>query len=168
MTELTEVRPAGEIQERGLADETVRRGVLKRFLPASVGSLAILGAGLSLLGPNLGLLQAMILGLEAISLTFGFALGLTGLKRLLYSDAAVDGRRSVVAGLCSPLYLGLVSIFTQGHGLFGIAALSTLVGAGIALAMFFPWLSRTPELGDQPIVISDDRGLQITEGPDRS
>ena len=144
MTELTQVQPGGEIQERGLADEVVRRGVLKRFFPASVGSLGVLGAGLSLLGPSLTFLQVMLLSLEAISLTFGFALGLTGLKRLLYSDAAVDGRRSVVAGLCSPLYLGLVSIFAQGSSLFEIAALSTLVGAGIALAMFFPWLSRTP------------------------
>jgi hypothetical protein len=123
--------------------------VLKRFLPASAASLGGIGAGLSLFSSTFGLPQLLVLGVEVAGLTLGFGMGLAGLGRFLFPDANVDRRRSVVAGLCSPLYLGLVSLFTQGSGILEIAGWSALVGIGVATAMFFPWLSKTPA-GRQP------------------
>ena len=43
------------------------------------------------------------------------------------------------------MYLGLVSLFSQGSNLFEIAIWSTLTGLGVALGLFFPWLSNTPK-----------------------
>jgi len=157
--------PGGVVQEKGLPDGVVAQGVLKRFFPASFGSLGVLVWGLSLGSLEFGVHQAMVLGVEVASLTAGFGLGLVGLKRLLYSDAAVNGRRSIVAGLCSPLYLGLASIFMQGSNLLEIAGVSILTGAGVSFAMFFPWLSRSPSKEKDDLDSPADQDLQVSAGP---
>ena len=106
-------------------------------------ALAVGGSG------PFGIEPLLLVGGLASGLTLGFGLGLTALRRFLYPDAAVDKRRSLLAGLCSPLYLGLVSIFTQGATLTEVAGFSVLTGAAVGLALFFPWLSRTPTQEDR-------------------
>ncbi len=147
MKAMSEVQSRGELQRRGISAATIRRGVLTRFLPGSVASIAVLGAAVAVGAGSFGLPQLLVLGVGTAGLTLGFGLGVTALRRFLYPDAAVDRRRSFVAGLCSPLYLGLVSIFTQGAGLLEIGGLSLLTGAAVGLGLFFPWLTRTPGKG---------------------
>lgn len=149
MRAVSEVQSRGELQGRGISAATVRRGVLTRFLPGSVGGVAVLGAAVAMGARSFGLSQLLVLGVGTAGLTLGYGLGLTALRRFLYPDAAVAQRRSLVAGLCSPLYLGLVSIFTQGSNLFEIGGLSVLTGAAVGLGLFFPWLTRTPGEGSE-------------------
>ena len=79
--------------ERGLSIKEVLRGALSRFLPASVLSMGAVGAAVVMPGPGqwLGWLVA-VLGFAG-ALTGGFGLGLVALKRWLYPDADVAGRR---------------------------------------------------------------------------
>ncbi len=145
MTELQNTTASDVVPyERGVSLKTVLRGVLKRFLPASAISLGVLGLALTTAGAS-GL---ALIPLLAGGLTLGFGLGMEGLRRWLYPDAKVDGRRSVVAGLLSPLLLfGTVALIeTTGLGPIGAAGFTLLSGMIMALAMYFPWLTPTPEM----------------------
>ena len=132
----------------------VARGLLTRFLPASVASLfgvvAVGSAGH--LGPVVGILGSLT-GFVGL----GFAVGVLALRRWLYPDAKVAGLRSVLAGLPAPLLpLGFLSISTLLHlrlqlGRWEFAAIFALGGILAAIGMFFPWLVATPpEMRGQP------------------
>ena len=134
--------------KRGVSLGKVLKGTIARFLPGSV-----IGMGaLSLLIPPGGLsgfrLLELLLLHEVGPLMIGFGLGLFGLHRWLYPDSEVQGRRSLVSGILSPIAMLGAGFFT---GLLGLSPLpqpglvSLVVGFVLALAMYFPWLSPTPE-----------------------
>jgi hypothetical protein len=165
MSELTLAEDTGRVPERGVSAIEIRRGVLKRFLPASAASMGGFAMAMAVGSEGLSLLQVLLLGLEVGALSLGFGLGLTTLKRFLYSDAAVDRRKSLVAGLCAPLYLMLVAVFAEGASLAGIVGWSMLTGAGVAFTLFFPWLSRTQSIEDENIAPAEDSDLEVHGGP---
>lgn len=133
--------------KRGLSLRETLRGAVSRFLPASIGSLAVGGALLDSSGPNWWI--EFVVGITGFAgfLTLGFGLGLLVLQRRLFPDAGVDGRRSVLAGLLSPLAMAIGgSLFiTTGLGMAEAAGLLVLVGVVLAVVFFFPWLTPTPE-----------------------
>lgn len=134
--------------ERGISLSKVLKGTIGRFLPGSVIGMGALSA---LIPPGglggLRLLELLLLH-QVGPLMIGFGLGLVGLHRWLYPDSEIQGRKSLVAGLLSPIAMLGAGVFT---GLLGIVPLpqpgliSLLVGIVMALAMYFPWLSPTPE-----------------------
>ena len=95
---------------RGVSLREIATGTVARFLPGSlitmVGAVSFLGVRISgdLLAAAGGLLGF------AGALTVGFGLGLFGLRRWLYPDAKLDGARSFIAGLTSPLAVSLESL----------------------------------------------------------
>ena len=145
--------------ERGLSIREVLRGTLSRFLPASVLSMGAVGAAAGMAGPGLDWLVG-VLGFAG-ALTGGFGLGMVALKRWLYPDADVAGRRSVVAGLLSPLAVFISVVL--GSGLSHpaqVPVVLALIGGVMAVSMFFAWLSPTPEVMRGPQYGSDP-----SEGP---
>lgn len=92
--------------DRGVSLRETVGGTLTRFLPGSL--IVILPFMLEpFLNPGAwGPLTWA--GATTGSLTIGFALGLEAPRRWLYPDAAVDGRRSLIAGVLAPLALGIV------------------------------------------------------------
>jgi len=137
--------------ERGLPFSSVFIGTLGRFLPGSAGIISAVGLLALIHDPSRWPILFGLVGLEVAGLTVGFGMGLEGLRRWLYPDAGVEGRRSIVAGLCSPLALAIVSVFSQGASLSDIAVFSTLAGTIMALLMYFAWLSPTPEEKREPL-----------------
>ena len=122
-----------------------RHGAVARFLPGSL--ITILG-GVSFLGVSIsGDLLATAGGLLGLAgaLTLGFGLGLLGLRRWLYPDAKLDGPRSFIAGLVAPLALFIAGSMGGGWTATQLPFLLGLVGVVIAVAMFFAWLTPTPE-----------------------
>ena len=94
-------------------------------------------------------------------LAIGFGLGLFGLHRWLYPDSEVTGRKSFIAGLLTPIAMLGAGVLLQLQPAF----LSLLVGIAMAVGMFFPWLSPTPEEGrsnrfepEQPDQLPDGSG----------
>jgi hypothetical protein len=134
--------------ERGISLGEVAKGTLVRFLPGSVVGMGVLSAIIPPGGLDLPLLFELLLLHEIGPLAIGFGLGLIGLHRWLYPDSEVAGRKSFVAGLLTPVAMLGAGIST---GLLGMdplpqpALVSFLVGIVMAVAMFFPWLSPTPE-----------------------
>ena len=134
--------------ERGLSLSKVLKGTVARFLPGSVIGMGALSAlippgGLS----GIRLLELVLLQ-QVGPLAIGFGLGLLGLHRWLYPDSEIQGRRSLVAGLLSPVAMLGAGVFTAVLGLDPLpppGLVSFLVGIVMALAMYFPWLSPTPE-----------------------
>ena len=134
--------------KRGISLSKVAKGTLARFLPGSVigmGALSIIippgGVG------GLRLLEFLLLH-QVGPLAIGFGLGLVGLHRWLFPDSEVTGRRGVIAGLLSPVAMLGAGVLTQLLGIVPLpqpALVSFLVGIVMALVMFFPWLSPTPE-----------------------
>ena len=87
----------------------------------------------------------VVVGLAG-ALTAGFGLGLLGLRRWLYPDAKLDGSRSFVAGLMSPLGLFIAATMTaRGWNAVELSFVLVLVGVVMAVGMFFAWLAPTPE-----------------------
>ena len=157
MAELQETTPDAVVPyRRGVSLRSTLRGVFKRFLPATglfYGGAAILGMFFE---PSAWLIPAM--GLVAAGLTTGFGLGLEVLRRWLYPDARVDGRRSVVAGLLSPFALMAAAVlaFPDGMGPVKLTLVVVLTGVLLALAMFFPWLTPTP--AEQREILPEQQG----------
>ncbi len=136
-----------------------------RFMPASILSAfsiflvraVVTGSGI----PE----EIIQLPLLAALLTAGFGVGLMVLRRFLRPDADVGGGLSVIAGVISPFTYGVVAfVLSQFSALRGpvliAVALSALllVGAFLAVIMFFPWLAsstesrkvRPPQNGEPP------------------
>lgn len=147
--------------KRGVSLGKVLKGTTARFLPGSV-----IGMGaLSLLFPPGGLsgfrLLELLLLHEVGPLMIGFGLGLLGLHPWLYPDSEIQGRRSLVSGLLSPIAVLGASAFTGLLGLVPLpqpALVSLIVGFVLALAMYFPWLSPTPEEKRPEHFDGDQRG----------
>ncbi len=120
----------------------VLRGSIARFLPASLISIA---AFLVLLGRPLterAAGPALWWGAKiAVALTVGNLAGLVIIRRLLPPVAAIDGWRSLVAGLVSPLRYCLVG---------SLGRLSTLHGAGSTLLDGWVY-AGSPSLGSRTL-----------------
>ncbi len=138
----TEVE-APTLYERGLSLREVAKGALMRFLPASFVSMAGLAATMKL-SVGSGLLAVTgSLGFAA-AMTVGFGAGLLVMRPWLYPDSDVSGRRSVVAGLLSPLALFISLVFSSGLSPIAAFGALFLVGFLLALGLFFAWLTPTP------------------------
>lgn len=154
--------------EAGISLREVVKGTLTRFLPGSVIGMGVLAAIIPPLGlTKLRLLELLLLH-EVGPLVLGFGLGLLGLHRWLYPDAEVTGRKSFVAGILTPIAMlgggvlaGLVGFVSQIQP----SLLSFLVGFFMALAMFFPWLSPTPEEKRSDRYESDESDLLSPSAP---
>ena len=134
--------------KRGVSLGKVLKGTIARFLPGSVIGMGVLSALIPPGGLS-GLRLVEFLFLHQVGpLMIGFGLGLLGLHRWLYPDSEIQGRKSLVCGLLSPIAMLGAGVFT---GLLGLVPLpqpglvSLVVGFVMALAMYFPWLSPTPE-----------------------
>ncbi len=143
--------------ERGISLGSVLKGTVARFVPGSLTVFSPFFVATLLDDPSRWLVVLGIFGLEIGAIATGFGAGLATLRRWLFPEAKVDGRRSVIAGLMSPLALGIVSIFTQGASLGEIAVYSLVAGFMMAVLMFFPWL--TPSEGDTEVAVDGDPGI---------
>ena len=147
----------------------IRRAVLTRFMPATGAFFFGFVVYIAIRTPTaLRWPQVYVSLLEVAGLSLGFFIALTLYRTRLDESAGVVGRRSVVAGFCSPLALGSLSVFTQGQGIPGIAVLSTLAGAALGLAMFAPWaIHASPVTVDSSQVFDADDALlpsQVSPG----
>lgn len=129
---------------RGVPRGSVLRATLGRFLPAGLFTMGSIAAYFGLQDPSAALRIAAMLGFETVMFSVGYGLGLEGIRRWLYPDAHVTGRRSIVAGLFTPLYAGAVSVVVQGLNLVEVGLWSGTVGIVMAVVMFFAWLTPTP------------------------
>ena len=134
--------------KRGISLTKVVKGTLARFLPGTALAMSGLGVFWPPMGPDGPLplpLRIELMFMEMGPLVVGFGLGLLALHRWLYPDSDVTGRKGIIAGLAAPLVLPFVGdLLLSGFGL-GIIPTSFLVGLAIAVGMYFPWLSPTPE-----------------------
>lgn len=138
---LTRYRP-------GLSFLEAKQAALSRFLPgATVSLLATIGAmgGVPSLGEWIEAGIYVLVG--ATTLTLGFGAGLELLRRRLYPDARISGRRSVIAGLLAPpaIFATLGVFLGSGVGMIEMLGLFLAVPALLAVLMFFAWLTPTPE-----------------------
>lgn len=135
---------------------TIFRGTLTRFIPAFILGTAIFYGIVSLSDHvsvgwlNLGVAYALV--------TVGYTAALAALRYRLRADADVAGRRSAVAGLLVPAaYLsGLVVLASQSQ--LSQNLLAVLIGAGLAIGMFFPWLKSAPVAA-----LTDQEAQQLLE-----
>lgn len=132
-TELVPYKP-------GLSLHEVVKGTLARFLPGSVIGMGVLSAIIPPAGLDVLLLFELLIFHQVGPLVVGFGLGLLGLHRGLYPDSEVSGRKSFIAGLLTPI--GMLGAGVLLHLQPAVASL--LVGIVMAVGMYFPWLSPTP------------------------
>lgn len=132
----------------GLSFREAKEAALTRFLPGAGASLL---ATLWFMGGVQGVEQWIEAGLYlaagTATLTVGFAAGLELLRRHLYPDARVSGRRSVIAGLLAPpaIFATLGVFLDSGVSVIELLGLFVAVPAILAVLMFFAWLTPTPE-----------------------
>ncbi len=144
-TSATELVP----YERGLPFGEIVQASASRFLPGAVLSLAAmltLAGGVSGSGGWLEALPVILAGAGA--LTLGFSAGLAALRRWLYPDAKVNGRRSFIVGVIAPVVVFIIgTLLPPGTGSSMALWLGALFLASLILAvlMFFAWLTPTPE-----------------------
>ena len=131
--------------ERGVSLREVAKSTLLRFLPGSLLSMGGLAAAMNL-EASFDILAAAgsVLGFAGL-MTLGFGTGLIALRRWLFPDAEITGRRSFLAGALLPLALFIVAVLSSGLNSVQVAVVLVLVGVLMALGMFFAWLSPTPE-----------------------
>jgi hypothetical protein len=141
----------------GIPMQVTLQGTLGRFLPASLLSTGLTLAGLGFLSGSSVLELGLVALLASGVLTIGFGAGLEGLRRWLPRDAGVEGRRSVLAGLLSPLATFIFAVLHGGFGVVGGSLWLFLVGMVLAVVMFFPWLATDPEEDPAGPSSSDER-----------
>lgn len=131
--------------ERGLPLSSTVRATLTRFLPGAATSVV---AGITLASgrfPDITAESVLVVGAVVGMLSLGYLVGLEALRRWLYPDAAVEGRRSFMAGLMAPIAAFITGVLADpaiGTNVMGFLFLPALV---IAVVMFFAWLTPTPE-----------------------
>jgi Na+/melibiose symporter-like transporter len=121
---LAEAVPAG----------AVLSGTFRRFLPGGILAGFVLATAM---GEPAGMI---LVALAEVVMAAGYAVGLGIMRPSLRSDAGVDGRRSVVAGLVAPAVLFSLLTLVGGTSLMGLMLVTILTGFGVAITMFFPWL----------------------------
>lgn len=133
---------------RGIGIGAAMRGTLLRFLPASALSTALVHYAMNGFPPA-GSILGMALSFVGFAgiMSLGYGLGLEGMRRWLYPDAGVDGRRSVIAGLMSPLAIYIMATLRLDVGMVGAMVIPAALTLGLAVLMFFSWLTPTPGMG---------------------
>jgi len=85
------------------------------------------------------------LAMWTAGLAVGYAAALRGMRHWLRTDALGGGRRSVVAGMAAAgAMIPLIQVLGPVPELLRIGV-AAVVGAGLAGAMYFPWLLRSDE-----------------------
>ena len=143
-----------EPYEPGIERSEIVQATLFRFMPASVLSAFAAIAGIAVLSDSTIPEEIIFLPLMAAPLGAGFGVGLEVLRRFLYPDANLNGRRSVIAGIMSPFAYGMImllaiQLFFDGRAgvVTAVVGVSALFLAGVvsAVIMFFAWLTPPPE-----------------------
>ena len=145
------------------------KGALGRFFPGALVSFAAVVAFMGGVpqGGEFGEAVLMVL-FGAAGMTAGFAAGLESLRRWLYPDAKIAGRKSFIAGLMAPVAVFVVGALMSGPpGIPALMALLVLVPLALSLLMFFAWLTPTPEhLRDEEYVEPDELpGMMLRSWP---
>ena len=145
------------------------KGALGRFFPGALVSFAAVVAFMGGVpqGGEFGEAVLMVL-FGAAGMTAGFAAGLESLRRWLYPDAKIAGRKSFIAGLMAPVALFVVgALMAAPLGLPAILTLLFVVPLALSLLMFFAWLTPTPEPHrDQAYGEPDERpGMMLRSWP---
>jgi hypothetical protein len=146
MSDLEETKPDGlRPYERGIESGEVVKATLGRFMPASLLSLLGSVIGMAVLSGSTIPSEIIFVPMMAVPLVAGFGVGLEALRRFLYPDANLSGRRSVIAGILSPFAFFSVMVFLEqfGGAFLGLVAM-VVIGVVLAVSMFFAWLTPTP------------------------
>jgi hypothetical protein len=122
----------------------ILRGAATRFA-AGIGSFLAGSFVLAAAVKGIEIGPAQILGFTelTVALTAGYMIALGLLRPALQSEAGVEGRRSVVAGLgatCVYHYMTVLHVGPSSHLLRDVMALSA--GGLTTLCVFLPWLSN--------------------------
>lgn len=118
---------------------TIVRAALTRFLPGyALGILALYILGN--IADRLTLRWSFV-AVAGLILTLGYMLALLPLRSRLLPGVGVEGRRSVIAGMLSPVVALMALLYSGPES--ALVALSVLVPAGalITLGIFFPWIT---------------------------
>jgi hypothetical protein len=135
----TDEIPHALTYQRGVAGDEVALATLTRFFPASlVGTAVLLPFYFS--ATSWEREAAWLLGSFTAPAAVGFYLALVGMRRWIYPDADVRGRRSAVAGFVAPIAAFCANAVLRTHPL----TLSIAVGVVVAVLLFFAWLAPTP------------------------
>ena len=128
MNELQELTQTDLVPyERGIPPTNVLRATLGRFLPGSFLGLGILVAMLGLPG-NGTLADFVATSLRLVApLLLGYGLGLESLRRWLYPDAEIEGRRSFIAGLMSSVAIAIPLALVPAFWASAIACRASVV-----------------------------------------
>ena len=105
---------------------------------------------------------------SAGALTLGFGAGLVALRRWLYPDAKVNGRRSFIVGVIAPVVVFIIgAMLGTGYRMALWLGALFLASLSLAVLMFFAWLTPTPErMLDRPAIEVDMmRRLKATLDP---
>jgi hypothetical protein len=143
-----------DLYQPGLPAVSAAKATLLSFLPGSVLSLA------AILLPLPGTTLSNFLGdalITLVPLSLGFWLGIESMRRWLYPDAGLVGRRSVIAGVMSCACVAILLLITRGMPLAPAMASIFVIGLVVAFLMFFAWLSPTPE-DQRPLSDSSSTG----------
>jgi hypothetical protein len=135
---------------------TILLGTLTRFLPALILGTALL-YGMARLADQVSVGWTG-LGIAYAMAVVGYTGALIALRYRLRADASVAGRRSVVAGLLVPAaYLSGI-VLLRPTSTPGLYATGLVVGALLAVGMFFPWLK-----GAQVAALTDQEAQSLLE-----
>ena len=130
-----------EPYEPGIERDELKGAVLSRFLPASL--VSVLAVFAFLIGFPLS--EFIFVPVMLAPLVAGFSAGLELLRRRLYPDADLKGRRTVLAGLLAPLTAFVALAINPSIDLLPAMGIFGLIGVLMAFVMFFAWLTPTPE-----------------------
>ena len=125
-----------------LSARDILRGALTRFLPAWLAAVTFTLAVVDGQSPfTLTSTQLLLFSFCCLASLAGYTGSLVAMRRRLRSDAAVDGRKSFVAGVCS--VGALIIVFALPHGLRGYATVVATyfaTSAAVTLVLYAPWL----------------------------
>ena len=136
---------------------SIAKAVLVRFVPGyAVGVAALLALGTAAGGVHIG--WGLLFQLCAIACA-GFGATLVALRFRLRATADVAGRRSLLAGVLAPPAVVTAMVVFRAYSQFGLLLTAALVGAVMALAMYFPWLKER----SMPALTDEETSLLLAE-----
>jgi len=124
-----------------ISSGTIVRGALTRTFPAALAMFAPIIA-LAVAAGTVPSPARLALALTAsLSVAAGSAAALLALRRRLAADAGVTGRRAFIVGITAMAVGWTVRPFLSNAGAAGEHLMIAACGAGLAVAMFSPWLT---------------------------
>lgn len=127
------------------------RGALTRFYPGAVAGMAATAIAVGPFEFAASQVPRFIGGslLGAAIATAGYGLALSLVRKRLRPDAAVVGRKSVVAGVAAAIATVALLPLIPG-GIAANIAVGVAGGFLATLGIYFPWLSGSPEPTKDP------------------